>query len=73
VDLTLHGPGDAITVAVPFLPDVTLGFRCHLLATSRGATLSGRLAGSGVYSRVALALYDWTRPQDIRACQLFTR
>jgi hypothetical protein len=57
-------------VAVPALPDVTVGFQCHLVANNRGAALSGRLRGSGLYSRAAVALYDWFTPGDLRGCQL---
>jgi hypothetical protein len=70
LDLTLHGPDDALVVGVPG-PDVTLGFQCHVRASAHGATLSGRLHGGTLYSRVALALYDWSRPQDVRACRVF--
>ena len=51
--------------------NVSVGFACHVSASRKGATLSGRLRGSGVYSRMALALYDWFKPQDVRECQAF--
>jgi len=70
LDLTLHGPDDALVVAVPG-PDVKLGFRCHVRATASGATLSGRLHGSTAYSRLALTVYDWLEPQDVRQCRVF--
>jgi hypothetical protein len=69
LDLTLHGGDGAISIAVPG-PDVSLGFSCRVNASTRGATLSGRLHGSTVYSRMALALYDWVKPQDVRACRV---
>ena len=52
------------------LPDVTVDFQCHLLATSRSARWSGRLRGNGTYARTALALADWFRDSDLRGCQL---
>jgi hypothetical protein len=71
LDLTLHGPDKAVAVAVPVLPDVSLSFECRVHASTAGGALSGRLRGSGVYSRMALAVYDWFTPRNIRACQLF--
>ncbi len=59
-----------LSVAVPVLPDVTVDFRCHLLATRHGATWSGRMRGAGAYSRAALAIGDWFSDNDLRRCQL---
>jgi hypothetical protein len=70
LDLMLHGPRKAVRVAVPLLPDVTVDFQCHLVATNRGATLGGRLRGDGAYGRAALAIYDWFTPGDLRRCQI---
>jgi len=70
LDLELRGSNKGIRVAVPVLPDVSVDFRCRLLATSRGARWSGRLRGDGAYARTALALVDWFRDSDLRGCQL---
>ncbi len=70
LDLDLRGTNKGLSVAVPVLPDVSVDFRCHLLATSRGASWSGHLGGDGAYARAALALADWFRPEDLRKCQL---
>jgi hypothetical protein len=70
LDLTLHGPGDAVTVAVPMLPDVSVNFACHVVASHQGAQLSGQLRGSGLYSRMAVTVYDWFKSQDVRACRV---
>jgi hypothetical protein len=70
LDLELRGANKGLSVAVPVLPDVTVDFRCHLLATARGAKWSGRLRGDGVYARTALALADWFSDHDLRGCQL---
>jgi hypothetical protein len=72
LDLMLHGPRKAMRVAVPVLPDVTVDFQCHLVATSRGVTLGGRLRGDGAYARAALTIYDWFTPGDLRRCQIGT-
>ncbi len=70
LDLELRGSNKGIRVAVPVLPDVSVDFRCRLLANSRGARWSGRLRGDGAYARTALALVDWFRDSDLRGCQL---
>jgi hypothetical protein len=73
LDLRLHGPRKAMRVAVPHLPDVTIDFQCHLLATNRGANLGGRLRGDGLYGRAAVTIYDWLTPGDLRRCQIGTQ
>jgi hypothetical protein len=72
LDLLLHGPRKAVRVTVPVLPDVNVDFQCHLVATSRGASLGGRLRGDGLYARAAVAIYDWLTPGDLRRCQIGT-
>jgi hypothetical protein len=52
---------------------VTVDFQCHLVATQRGAALSGRLQGQGAYSRAAVAVYDWLTPGSLRRCQIGPR
>jgi hypothetical protein len=70
LNLDLLAVDKGIRVEVPVLPDVTVDLRCHLLASNRGATWSGRLHGAGAYGRAAVTLYDWLRPEDLRGCQL---
>jgi hypothetical protein len=70
LDLELRGVNKGLSVAVPVLPDVSVDFQCHLLATTRGAKWSGRLRGDGAYARTALALADWFTDHDLRGCQL---
>jgi len=72
LDLDLRGIDKGIRVAVPVLPDVSVDFRCHLLATNRGATWSGHLRGASTYARAAVAVADWFSDNDLRKCQ-FTK
>ena len=72
LDLDLVGSQKGMRVAVPVLPDVTVDFRCHLLATNRGATWSGRLGGASAWASAAVSVYDWFKSQDLRGCQ-FTK
>jgi hypothetical protein len=67
LDLTVHGPDDAIVVDVPVLPDVGLGFRCHVAGNARGGTISGRLRGSGLYSRILIGLFG---PKGVDECRV---
>src|SRR5262249_22699313 len=57
LDLNVHGPAHAISVAVPVVPDVSVGFTCHVSASRGGATMSGHIRGSTVWSRMAITLY----------------
>jgi hypothetical protein len=68
IDLRLRGPKQALRVDVPFLPDVTLDFDCHLHATRHSATVSGGVRGDGTYDRTALNLYAWLTAKDPRRC-----
>ena len=70
LDLELRGSNKGIRVAVPVLPDVTVDFQCHLLATNHGASWSGHLRGDSAYARAAVAVADWFSDNDLRKCQL---
>ena len=70
LDLMLHGPSKAMQVTIPVVPDITLDFRCHLLATNRGAKLSGDVHGDSTYARAAVGLYDWLASKNLRGCQI---
>jgi hypothetical protein len=66
-------PGrETSTVPVFYMPDVTVDLECHLVATSRGATLSGHLRGDEPFSRAAVAVFDWLKSERIRSCQLLS-
>jgi hypothetical protein len=67
LDLTVHGPADALVVNVPVLPDLDLGFRCRVSGSARGGTISGELRGRGGYSRLMLALFG---PKGARECRV---
>jgi hypothetical protein len=67
LDLTIHGPPDAISVNVPVLWDVDLGMRCRVTGSKRGGTISGQVRGSGPYSRLMLSLFG---PKGARECHL---
>jgi len=67
LDLTVHGPANALVVDVPVLPDVDVGFRCHVTGSARGGTMSGELRGRGAYSRLMLSLFG---PKGARECRV---
>ena len=72
LDLELRGTNKGMRVAVPVIPDVTVDFQCHLLATNHGATWTGHLRGDTAYARAALTIADWFVDSDLRKCQ-FTK
>ncbi|HVR03501.1 MAG TPA: hypothetical protein VMT47_15295 [Polyangia bacterium] len=67
LDLTVHGPNDALVVAVPVLPDLDLGFDCRVSGNARGGSISGRLRGRGLYSRLLLSMFG---PAGARQCRV---
>jgi hypothetical protein len=67
LDLTVHGPEDALVVKVPVMPDVGLGFRCRVVGNARGGTITGRLRGSSAYSRLAIDIFA---PKGTRECHV---
>jgi hypothetical protein len=69
LDLDLRGTNKGIRVAVPVLPDVTVDFQCHLLATRSAATWTGQLRGDSAWARAALTVADWFTDNDLRKCQ----
>ncbi len=76
IDLTLRGPPDAVVVGVPHLPDVSVGFECHVRADAHAGSLTGGLRGTGAYSRFALSLYHVFVEHgaaDVRGCHPFSQ
>ncbi|HTA20879.1 MAG TPA: hypothetical protein VK989_16410, partial [Polyangia bacterium] len=76
IDLTLRGPPDAVVVGVHHLPDVSVGFECHVRANAHAGSMTGGLRGSGAYSRFALSLYHLFVEHgtaDVRGCHPFSR
>jgi hypothetical protein len=67
LDLTVHGPANALVVDVPVLPDVDVGFRCHVAGNARGGRISGELRGEGAYSRLMLSIFG---PKGARECRV---
>ncbi|HEX4404338.1 MAG TPA: hypothetical protein VH560_05895, partial [Polyangia bacterium] len=76
IDLTLRGPPDAVVVGVRHLPDVSVGFECHVRANARAGSMTGALRGDGAYSRFALSLYHVFVEHgaaDVRGCHPFNQ
>ena len=68
--LKIVGPKDAVTVGVPFAPDVTVDPNCLVEGSLGSPRLSGEVKGSGLYSRAALTVADWFTSRDLRTCDL---
>ena len=73
VDVRVTGPDDAVTVRVPYAPDVTVGLNCTVRGALASPRLSGEVRGSGAYSRAALATADRFTERDLRGCDLGPR
>ncbi|MEP6654816.1 MAG: hypothetical protein ABJA82_15745, partial [Myxococcales bacterium] len=57
LDLHLHSRGGAITVDVPYAPDVRVDVDYHVSGTPQRVHLSGDVHATGIYSALALSLY----------------
>ena len=73
VDVRVTGPDDAVTVRVPYAPQVTVGLNCHVHGVLTTPRISGEVRGSGAYSRAALATADRFTERDLRGCDLGPR
>ena len=74
LDLTLRAPAGALVVGVSRVPNLSVGFDCHLRASARAGTLTGGLRGGTPYSRLALSAYHLFVERgavDIRSCRPF--
>lgn len=70
LDVILKGRGRALEVPLPVLPDVNVGFRCHLQGQLPTLRAQGRVKGAGAYSAFMVWLYDLFSARDIRRCDL---
>jgi hypothetical protein len=68
--LQIVGPEEAMTIGVPWVPDVTLDANCVIEGPLSAPHLAGSIEGSGLYSRVALTVADWFTSRDLRGCDL---
>jgi hypothetical protein len=72
-DVQVTGPDDAVTVRVPYAPDVTVGLHCRVQGTLASPHVGGEIRGSGAYSRAALGTADRFTDRDLRKCDLGPR
>jgi hypothetical protein len=73
VDVRVTGPDDAVTVRVPYAPNVTVGLDCNVRGALASQRISGEVRGSGAYSRAALAAADRFSARNLRACDFGPR
>jgi hypothetical protein len=71
--LRVVGPKNAMTVGIPYAPDVTVDPDCLVQGPLTSPRISGSVKGTGVYSRVALAVADWFTSRNLRGCDLGSR
>jgi autotransporter translocation and assembly factor TamB len=73
VDVRVTGPDDAVRVRVPYAPEVTVGLNCNVRGVLASPRISGKVRGSGAYSRAALATADRFTERDLRGCDFGPR
>jgi hypothetical protein len=68
LDVGVHSPHGALTIEVPYLPDVDVTLDCRVTGSYRRPHVAGRAHGDGVYSRLAIFLYDVFSDKHVRRC-----
>jgi hypothetical protein len=68
VQLRIYGPENAVTVDVPYAPDVTVGLRCTIEGPLSSPRVSGAVTGDGAYSKLALGVADRFSGRDLSKC-----
>jgi hypothetical protein len=68
LDVGIHSHDGALVVEVPHFPDVAVTLDCRVVGSSRKPKVSGRAHGDGLYSRLAIFLYDVFSDQHVRRC-----
>jgi hypothetical protein len=71
--LRIVGPEDALTIGLANAPDVTIQANCLLEGTLASPRPSGKIEGSGAFSRAAVTVADWFTSGDLRKCELRPR
>ena len=64
------GPKDAVTIGLPYAPDVSIQANCLVEGSLASPRPSGKLEGSGAFSRAAITVADWFTSRDLRKCDL---
>jgi hypothetical protein len=68
LDVGVHSRAGALEVLVPHLPDLSVTLDCRVSGSWRRPHVTGRARGKGVYSRVAIFLYDIFTDAHVRRC-----
>jgi hypothetical protein len=68
--LRVVGPKDAVTIGLPYAPDVSIQANCLVEGSLASPRPSGKVEGSGAFSRAAVTVADWFTSRDLRKCDL---
>ena len=68
VDVGIHSRKGALGVVIPHLPDLSVTLDCRVKGSLRKPQVGGRARGAGIYSRLAIFLYDLFTDAHVRRC-----
>jgi hypothetical protein len=68
LDVAVHSPNGGLGVVVPHLPDLSVTLDCRVQGPSRKPRVDGRARGDGLYSRLAIFIYDLFTDAHVRRC-----
>jgi hypothetical protein len=68
LDVGVHSPEGGLEVVVPYIPDISVTLDCRVAGSLRRPRVHGRARGEGLYSAVAVFLYDLFTRASVRRC-----
>jgi len=68
VDVGIHSRAGGLGVVIPRLPDLSVTLDCRVKGSLRKPQVGGRARGDGLYSRLAIFLYDLFTDAHVRRC-----
>jgi hypothetical protein len=68
VDVGIHSRKGALGVVIPRLPDLSVTLDCRVKGSLRKPQVGGRARGAGLYSRLAIFMYDLFTDAHVRRC-----
>lgn len=62
-----------LEIALPLMPNLRVGFHCHLVGPLHDLKARGDLGANGLYSHMLLSLYDMVDDRALRDCSVMPR
>ena len=66
LDVGIHFPHGALTIQLPWVPDIAVTLDCRVTGSYRRPHVDGRARGHGPYSWLSIFLYDVFSGRHVR-------